>query len=404
MASNFRINISLSFISLFGAIIITIFLDRLVGFVLPQELIYPPNSSVRYKTTEFDIVVHTNNLGFRGPPLTLDPFDQKFQIITLGDSFTYGWGANEEEVWSTVLSNSLNEKGMPVEIANLGWGGVGPTEYANLAEKAIPLLKPNLVIVAILQGDDLQQLDPTKGSPEINPAESTTINFPMHSVLQRLYPNVTQRLLQRKVRANDLLQNHQDIQSYWQQYASEMLLNNISPEQAARFQTLDWEIQQLFHEGLLNPGMIYDALRTPDYFLKPIDLTTTFTQARIEKLASELDRIKRVAQANKAEVIVVAVPVGVYTNERGMESRQRLGFSVDPKMLSSTAPDETIALAAEQAGLKFYSVLDSFRQYQGMEALFYPIDGHFTVAGNRLFSINLLPVVEDEYQRYQQKN
>lgn len=403
MNPNFRKNFTLSIISLFVAIILTVSLDRSLGRFLPIELIYPPNASVRYKTTEFDVEIHINHLGFRGPSFTPDPFDQKFQIMTLGDSFTYGWGVKEEDIWSTILSNNLNQQGMIIEVANLGWGGAGPTQYADLAEKAIPLLQPNLVIVGILQGDDLEQLDPTTETPKANQEQTFGIDSFTANLLQILYPNISRRILQRKITANHLLQDNQDIRSYWQ-YTLQEFLKTIKPDQLTRFNALEPEVKQLFQEGLLNPGLIGTALNTPNYLLEPLDLTSSFTQIRIKKLAFELERIKRVAQANKAEVIVVAVPLSAYTNEQGMVSRQRVGFNVAPEMFLSSAPDEAIALAAQQAGVKFYSVLDSFRQYKGKESLFYPLDGHFTIAGNQFFAQNLLPIIENEYRQYQQKN
>ena len=55
------------------------------------------------------------------------------------------------------LEAHLRQRGHKVEIANLGRGGTYPRNYADVAEKAIPLLKPDLVLIAVLQGDDLAQ-------------------------------------------------------------------------------------------------------------------------------------------------------------------------------------------------------------------------------------------------------
>src|SRR5262249_33434095 len=103
-----------------------------------------------------DVVVGVNSLGFRGPECTREKGPRR-RIAAIGDSFTLGWGVNFEDAWTTRLGNALNESGQSVELLNLGQGGAYPRVYADIARRAVPMLKPDLVLVAILEGDDLQQ-------------------------------------------------------------------------------------------------------------------------------------------------------------------------------------------------------------------------------------------------------
>ena len=79
-------------------------------------------------------------------------------MLAIGDSFTFGWGVSLEESWPKVLEATLRQAGVAVEVANLGFPGGSPVDYANIATRAVPALQPDLVLVAVLQGDDLGQL------------------------------------------------------------------------------------------------------------------------------------------------------------------------------------------------------------------------------------------------------
>ena len=57
-----------------------------------------PNFTTRQKDTEFDVEISTNKLGFRIP--NSQPGSE---IITLGDSFTYGHGVKAEDRFSETI-------------------------------------------------------------------------------------------------------------------------------------------------------------------------------------------------------------------------------------------------------------------------------------------------------------
>ena len=137
--------------------------DRLVGALvsMPDEtpsLLFPPFSHRSHSTSEFSYTISVNNLGFRDRDFHLDS-QGDYRILAIGDSMTYGWGVNIDKTWPKVLERNLRDQGYNVEIANLGFPGGGPKRYAELAIRAIPLLTPDLVLIAVLQGDDLAQSD-----------------------------------------------------------------------------------------------------------------------------------------------------------------------------------------------------------------------------------------------------
>ena len=120
------------------------------------DLIYSPNSSARYVTPEFDYTAEINRFGFRGPKDIETPTAETFNVLMVGDSFTFGWGLAYEDTWPALVEERLRAEGLQARIFNLGKPGSSPALYSDLVERASQLLEPDLIIINILQGDDLQ--------------------------------------------------------------------------------------------------------------------------------------------------------------------------------------------------------------------------------------------------------
>lgn len=132
--------------------------DSIAGLMMgshPYGLIFPPHSQATYHTTEFDYTVRINSLGFRDREFDVAR-SKTCRLIAVGDSFTFGWGVSLEDSWPKRLETGLAQAGFDVEVANLGFPGGNPIDYANIVGHAVPMLAPDLVMVAVLQGDDLQ--------------------------------------------------------------------------------------------------------------------------------------------------------------------------------------------------------------------------------------------------------
>jgi len=143
------------------AFALTIGLDRVAGLFQPVEkqtgLIFPPHVRQAFCTSEFSYHVTTNSLGFRDREFDLRR-TEKTRILAIGDSFTFGWGIEADQTWPKVLEQGLEAAGYKVEVANLGRPGGFFFNDTATTEKAIPLLKPDLIILGVLQGDDLAQM------------------------------------------------------------------------------------------------------------------------------------------------------------------------------------------------------------------------------------------------------
>ncbi|MCA1632751.1 MAG: GDSL-type esterase/lipase family protein [Acidobacteria bacterium] len=383
-----------------GTLLLTVLADRLVGSFIekPVEaagLIFPPGSTLTYQTPEFSFTAHINRLGFRDREFTLTK-EAGTRVLVIGDSFTYGWGVSAEQSWPKVLEASLRERGYDIEVANLGQPGASPVADAQTAVRAIPLLKPDIVIVGITQGDDLAQLKREEGSltsPARTGGHEAAKSFvrddasPLAgAVMSRLYPNLLFLLRKRAL-------SRQLVNTEWKSQA-ESILQALTTEERTRFDRLDREVRERFQRGELNPSLLQGTLKRPDYFIEMLETSRPAVRAMISAMSQALMNIKEVAAGNRAEVVVVSIPYKVYASRRDLESSRRLGLSLVPEMVTSNAASEAIGAAGASSGVRVFDVTEAFRVRADEASMFFELDGHLNPKGHEVFAHLLMPALE----------
>lgn len=396
-----RVKIISLLLVILGTLLLTVLADRVVGLfiekpVVAAGLIFPPSSSLTYRTPEFSFTADINRLGFRDREFALAK-EARTRILAIGDSFTYGWGVGVEQSWPKLLESSLRARGKDVEVANLGQPGASPLVYAQIAARAIPLLKPDIVIVGITLGDDLAQL---KGVGE-PPASGYSGNMGQDSssgprqgrasvlagtIIGRLYPNFLHLLRRRAI-------GGQAVNVEWKSQA-EKVLQSSTTEERARFDRLDREVRERFLRGELNPDLLQGALKRPDYFMETLDVSRPAVREMISTMSRALTDIKEVAARNHAEVVVVSIPYKVYASSRDLESSRRLGLELAPEMVTSNAAGEAVGAACADAGLRMFDLTEAFRAQAAAAPLFFDLDGHLNPRGHEVFACLLTPALE----------
>lgn len=365
--------------------------DRAAKAFLPehrQGLIFPTNTTRHFQTPEFSFTVKTNSLGFRDREFT-DQHRPRIRILALGDSFTYGWGVEIEQSWPKVLEQSLRSAGLDVEVANLGKPAGSPRNYADIAERAVPVLKPDLLIVAVLQGDDLAQMElPPELPTNQDQKADASVKYPrVRSLAKRLYPNFLSMIDERE-------NSETVLADQWKREAK-IFLSVLTPEEKARLDKIDAFARQAFLSGELNPALMYLSIHQPEYFRQTLDRNSAKVRIWVSKMAEQFARIKSIAQRNNAEVIIVSMPYGIYVSSASLKSRERLGFESAPEMLTTSAEDEEIRTACQMAGVKFYDYTREFRQASSQREFFFEWDGHINVAGHNYFAEALAPTIQE---------
>jgi lysophospholipase L1-like esterase len=121
--------------------------DGQLGFTLR------PGVEVRHVDRDFSVTVTVNALGMRGPERGASRPTRAARILLLGDSFTFGWGVEQEETFGARLERLLTERVGPVEVMSAAVPGWSTDQhYLYLRTRGWPL-DPDLVLFAACEND-----------------------------------------------------------------------------------------------------------------------------------------------------------------------------------------------------------------------------------------------------------
>ena len=112
-----------------------------------------PNANVVDTGFEWKVHYSINEDGFREISNIGDKSKGVYRILILGDSFTEGYGVEQDERFSYLAENLLNEMGKKVEVINAGVRAYNFTQYHILLQSLYPKYRPDLVVVATVNGD-----------------------------------------------------------------------------------------------------------------------------------------------------------------------------------------------------------------------------------------------------------
>ncbi len=74
----------------------------------------------------------------------------RVDIVTIGDSQTYGWASRRRGAWPTRLQQRSG-----LSVYNMAMGGFGPGHYLTLMERFVPQLDPQWVVMGLFPANDL---------------------------------------------------------------------------------------------------------------------------------------------------------------------------------------------------------------------------------------------------------
>jgi lysophospholipase L1-like esterase len=104
---------------------------------------------------EWDLTVHTNALGLRGPEVEREKPPGRVRIAAVGDSFTFGQGVGDEETFPRYLEDLLRSShpGADVEVLNFGVAGYATRDEALVIRHRVLAFGPDLILLGYLPND-----------------------------------------------------------------------------------------------------------------------------------------------------------------------------------------------------------------------------------------------------------
>jgi lysophospholipase L1-like esterase len=313
---------------------------------------------------------HTLNLyGFRGPDFPLDPPVNRSRVLFVGDSYTEGAGADDENTLPCQFARLLETR-RPVEAINLGVSGTGMRDYSLIARDGLSLLRPKALFLVVCWNDlptlplpeDVQ--GPAPEFPRLNPwvprAAALIARWRAGEVVARRFPSGPYPFMSPVPSAANPL-------------------TGLKPPPA----DVDPEVLGAMRRGTANPwgfvmAKIHAKVLRHDY-------------DRNGGVRDYLRYIASLCEQQGTRFVIVYIPHQVTVNPRYLEAQKRLGApDYDPTKLDGPAyraQQRHVARVTTELGVPF---LDTTEELIAAEKsggpCFWPIDGHCNAAGYRLLA------------------
>jgi lysophospholipase L1-like esterase len=365
--------------------VLTVLLDRIAGSLLSDKIsaasqdrgvfIFPPNTREHFKTTEFEYDININSLGLRDREINQQP-SNKTRIFCFGDSWTFGWGVELEKSWPKVMERFLIENKQAVEVINCGRGGQYTTLYKKNAEHLIPLMKPDIVLVGVLQGDDLAQLYENHFPLPAATAKRKIGKEALHFIsvfLKDSYKNILVLTTQPFTRR--VYNTREDMKKQ-----AKAIVSNFTRLQAIKYQTLDEATRTMFENGDLNPSLINYGMYFPERMVVFNNPEHPATRQAREALKNDIQAIKNLCEQYQCRLIFVNLPSNVFTGHTVIRNS-----TTDPLfndyLYKNNHVDAIYQSTAEAANVPYLEMTELFKKLHPKDKYFYLYDGHPTPLG-----------------------
>ncbi len=302
--------------------------DPYLGFV------YPPHYRTEIKTLDFSFLIESDEHGFRNA----SPWPEKADIVIVGDSMVYGWGVEKDVAWPSLVARRLPGK----RIVNLGLPGTSPQQYLRYFERFGVELNPGILVFGIFPGNDLVGAEDfdnwiKAGSPGNFDVWRFSGGRPPNAVMSVLERSLVMLLLKSMI--EDLSEAHK----------------------AQSIKTIEGKRLQLV------PAVYKRAMRLND------PAASAF-RGVIESAVTARD----LARENGAEFVAVLFP-----------TKEAIYLPLQGTPFPSFAA--TLEQALEAEGIEVINLTDRFRQRAAQgKKLFFRVDGHPNILGNRVIARALL--------------
>jgi lysophospholipase L1-like esterase len=108
-----------------------------------------PTEEGRFSLADVDVEVTINGQGLRDRSYSYQPPEGVFRIVVLGDSFVWGFGVEQDEIFTEIMEQSQNN----LEVINLGISGYSTDqEYLLLKQEGLKY-NPQLILLMVFEND-----------------------------------------------------------------------------------------------------------------------------------------------------------------------------------------------------------------------------------------------------------
>lgn len=323
-------------------------------------------------TRDFTFFVTHNSRGLRGSEHEYARVPGKYRILVLGDSFAWGFGVRDNEVFSQVLESLSPD----VEVINMGVSGYGTDQELLLYTEEGYKYQPDLVILAFFS-NDLDEISSSisYGYPkpffllDSQPLTVTNVPVPKTSETERkLFDNPTTLMgkLKKFLRRNT--------------HSYPFLAKRINSIPGVR-------------QFLLNAGLAEDQLNISGIRYQRLENVEQWW----ELLFRLINEFKTICTENKSRFLLMNIPL------KESPAGKNLYPGVPPAEASSNdLISGRLKDFASHNNIDFINLLTPIRAGQARGSLYYsliPRDIHLNAEGHRLWAETILQWIREKGTR-----
>jgi GDSL-like Lipase/Acylhydrolase family len=304
-----------------------------------------PNFPRIVRTSEFNIPYPTDAHGFNNA----DPWPTRADIVTVGDSLTFGYGVAPDEAWPALIARDQRD----TKVINLGLIGAGPQQYLRVYETFGVPLEPKLLLIGFFVANDFWDAEKFDAWLRSRVGGNYMVwrDFGQHTgsveeVLGKSYVDHWARYV-RKVYRNWRADEPKDLRLADGRHLK------LRPRSMAK------------HTAYVEPG-----------------------NHVFELVVHALERINAIATSHGTHVLVVLLP-----------SKEETYLPLLDGTVADPGAPLRVALAAR--GIEYLDLLPAFRAHAEAGAkLFFEYDGHPNSEGYRLIAKEVLAHLEGNAEEY----
>ena len=323
------------------------------------------NAEDKFLWTDVNHYVSQNRYGFRGKEYPYERTDKK-RILVFGDSFTWGFGVNNEDIFTSVLEEKHND----FEIINLGVSGYGNDQAYLLWLKQGKNWTPDRVVLMVTSitdfWDNAEPLRYGYPKPYFVVAENGELQV----------QNVPVPELETQWKGPD--QKFETEQSLWlEQLSSHSKLFNIAKSFAVsnRFLREFLENNSAIFQRIPEHPVIY-----PLYLKKPGEEEVV----RWKLMFKIIENFNKAVKNAGASMTVVLVPSSIQVYPELWETFAR-HVTVDRGTIDPYIPNNRLIKWCEDNGIDVVDLLPGMKAVgETNPYLYFPVNQHWTRDGNRV--------------------
>lgn len=293
-----------------------------------------PHHEGLFQGREFTVNIKTNSHGFRDDEYAFTKPVGSKRVVVLGDSFTWGWGVEHEEIFCEVAERKLEG----TEFLNLGQSSYGTTQEYLLLKKLGMQFSPDFTVLAFFPNDIMDNFGQ-------NPKRPTFMLQGGELVLD---------------------QNPKPL-------AFSQKIKKIMSDHFLLYSLIDYRIALL--KPLRQNPVAYDGF--DNYFFKNFHEKMEGPWDVTKALLVEIDRL------TNHRFLIMYIPNRLQVEEETYQ-QALLVTKVDEESVDLSYTNTLLQEFSERHGIPFLDLTPYFRKGNEHSSLYFQWDSHMTKAGHRL--------------------